>query len=172
MDVWTIMTKKKPPNKVIQNSFGQRTTMSRWSKRAGRSSSILDHTERQRDSEDSDAIYPWKYRRRHRRISYWKNGMALLPPSSQELPPLPPPLVSPSKGSFSTLSSAFYLFRFFFPQLKLSFLLVLFSPYIHRSGGRFHHIWRRVLQAFVPEASFPLYPLPLSHRFFEKRSRI
>lgn len=82
----------------------------------------------------------WRHLRRR---SYWKNGMALLPPSSQELPLLPPPLLSGSKGFF--ISS-----RLFFSD----FLYFIFLKKILRSGGRFTHVWRRLLQAFVPEASF------------------
>ncbi|KAL5123387.1 Protein root UVB sensitive 3 [Glycine soja] len=34
---------------------------------------------------------------------------------------------------------------------------LLFFLLIHRSGARFTHVWRRLLQAFVPEASFYFY---------------
>ncbi|KAL6496602.1 Protein root UVB sensitive 3 [Orobanche gracilis] len=36
----------------------------------------------------------------------------------------------------------------------LPFLLNLLTPFVHRSGACFTHVWRRLLQAFVPEG-FP-----------------
>jgi hypothetical protein len=57
--------------------------------------------------------------------------------------------------------SPLYIYIYTFTSL----LLLLYSSFwiesclMRRSGSRFNHVWRRVLQAFVPEASPPLSPL-------------
>lgn len=78
---------------------------------------------------------------------------------------LPPQRLSPSRlplprHLFPFKGSSSFPFSHHHPPLCLShFPFFFFSSHssshlMHRSGARFTHVWTRLLQAFVPEASF------------------